>query len=61
MAELGGDRLSEDLALGLRQSVVSFESDRYVLDLLTSNPTAAGFARSELWRSVDICGAARVE
>ena len=44
VAELGGDRLSEALALGLRQSVVPSEVYRYVLDFLTSNPTAAEIA-----------------
>ena len=44
VAALGGDRLSEALALGLRQSVVPSEVYRYVLDFLTSNPTAAEIA-----------------
>ena len=44
LAALGGDRLSEALALGLRQSVVPSEVYRYVLDFLTSNPTAAEIA-----------------
>ena len=44
VAELGGNRLSEALALGLRQSVVPSEVYRYVLDFLTTNPTAAEIA-----------------
>lgn len=39
VAELGIDRLSASLALGLRQSVVPSEVYRYILDFLTSNPT----------------------
>ena len=44
MAELEGDRLSEALALGLRQSVVPSEVYRDVLDFLTSHPMAAEIA-----------------
>ena len=44
VAEIGIDRLSDALVLGLRQSVVPSEVYRYILNFLISNPTSAEIA-----------------